>query len=71
MKRLKAINTVTGLIYDDPWLFFGIVSALLLSRVLISVGVSGVAAGIALTLLLFAAMVVSILREVRRSMNKT
>ncbi len=67
---MKATRTVTGLIYDDPWLFFGILVALVVVRVLTSVGLSGAATGVVLMVLLFAAMVVSLRRETRRSSNK-
>lgn len=68
---MKAIRTVIGLIYDDPWVFFGILVALLVGRVLISIGITGAPAEIVMTLLLFAAMAMSVWREVRRSLNKT
>lgn len=68
---MKAMKTVAGLIYDDPWLFFGILAALVAVRVLTAVGFAGASAGVVLMVLLFAAMVVSLQREVRRSSNKT
>lgn len=67
---MKALKTVTGLIYDDPWLFFGILAALAVVRVLTAVGVTGAAAGVVLMVLLFAGMVISLRREARRSSNK-
>ena len=64
---MKALGTVTGLIYDDPWLFFGILAALVVVRVLTAVGFAGAAAGVVLMVLLFAAMAISLRRETRRS----
>jgi hypothetical protein len=62
---VKAIRVIVGLVYDDPWLFGGTLVALLVAKFLLVIGVAGVAVGGLLALLLFAAILVSIAREVR------
>lgn len=67
---MKAIKVIVGLIYDDPWLVGGIVLALLVTKLLTAFDVTGFAAMIALVVLLFGAIFVSISREVAKKKVK-
>lgn len=67
---MKAIKVIVGLIYDDPWLVGGIVLALLVTKLLTTFDVTGFAAMIALVVLLFGAIFVSISREVAKKKAK-
>lgn len=60
---MKALKIALGLIYDDPWLAGGIVIALLLAKMVTVIGLSGALAGVVLMILLFLAMLTSVLRE--------
>lgn len=62
----KAVKTVIGLLYDDPWLVSGIVVALLVIRVATILGLTGEVVGVALMVLLFVAIFVSVAQEVKR-----
>lgn len=61
----KALRVIVGLVYDDPWLFCGTLVALLVTKLALVIGAKGVAAGVVLGVLLFCAILVSALREVR------
>lgn len=60
---MKAIKVVWGLVYDEPWLFWGILLSLALVRLATAVGWTGPGAGVLLGVLLFASVCVSVARE--------
>ncbi len=64
---MKAVRVILGLIYDDPWLFGGIVIAVVLMKILSAVGFAGPVAGVVLAVLLFLAILISILQETNKA----
>ncbi len=62
---MRASKGIIGLIYDDKWLVGGIAAAIIIAKLLTVMGVSGAVAGVLFMVLLFAAVLISIVREVR------
>jgi hypothetical protein len=67
---MKAIKVIWGLIYDDPWLFWGILVSLALIRLATAAGWTGPGAGVLLCVLLFAGVCVSVGREARKKRGR-
>ncbi len=64
-RRMRALKVIIGLIYDDKWLVGGIAGAIIIAKSLAVIGVSGAVAGILFMVLLFGAVLISVVREVR------
>ncbi len=62
---MRALKVIIGLIYDDKWLVGGIAGAIIIAKSLAVIGVSGAVAGILFMVLLFGAVLISVVREVR------
>jgi len=67
---MKAVKVIIGLIYDDPWLVGGIAVALLATKFLTAAGHARYVAMIALAVLLFGSIWLSINREVAKKKSK-
>ena len=64
---MKALRVAVGLVYDDPWLFWGTLISLAFLRTALAIGLlAGAGAGIALAVLMFATILVSVSNEVRK-----
>ncbi|MHB1628836.1 MAG: hypothetical protein ACYCVB_10775 [Bacilli bacterium] len=62
---MRAVKVIIGLIYDDKWLVGGIAGAIIIAKLLAVLGLPGAVAGVMFMVLLFGAVLISVVREVR------
>jgi len=63
-------KVIAGLVFDDWWLFLGVLAAILLSYLGLSFGMNGPTGGWLLTLFILIALILSLSMEYRKKVKQ-